>query len=177
MAKKNHDPNEDQNEELEFDKTMNLEEDSDLDSDSDSNSDSANELTQNWIDPDSQELDNVGRQTVALGDDDELIDQLLQADTPAPENALEKTIQLDDQSSPSGDSTHLTEKLESSRDGDSIGSRTIDSGSMGSSQLAAIWRNHFDSNANPMMSYEIPCLLYTSPSPRDRQKSRMPSSA
>ena len=26
-------------------------------------------------------------------------------------------------------------------------------------------------------SYELPCLLYTSPSPRDRQKSRMPSSA
>ena len=152
MAKKNHDPNEDQNEELEFDKTMNLEEDSDLDS----NSDSANELTQNWIDPDSQELDDVGRQTVALGDDDELIDQLLQADTPAPENALDRTIQLDDQSSPSGDSAHLTEKLESSKDGDPIGSRTIDSGSMGSSQLAAIWRNHFDSNANPMMSYEIP---------------------
>ena len=25
--------------------------------------------------------------------------------------------------------------------------------------------------------YEICCLLYTSPSPRDRQKSRMPSSA
>ena len=25
--------------------------------------------------------------------------------------------------------------------------------------------------------YPIPCLLYTSPSPRDRQKSRMPSSA
>ena len=24
---------------------------------------------------------------------------------------------------------------------------------------------------------QIPCLLYTSPSPRDRQKSRMPSSA
>ena len=24
---------------------------------------------------------------------------------------------------------------------------------------------------------ETPCLLYTSPSPRDRQKSRMPSSA
>ena len=24
---------------------------------------------------------------------------------------------------------------------------------------------------------ELPCLLYTSPSPRDRQKSRMPSSA
>ena len=27
------------------------------------------------------------------------------------------------------------------------------------------------------MEIEIPCLLYTSPSPRDRQKSRMPSSA
>ena len=25
--------------------------------------------------------------------------------------------------------------------------------------------------------YVVPCLLYTSPSPRDRQKSRMPSSA
>ena len=25
--------------------------------------------------------------------------------------------------------------------------------------------------------YQYPCLLYTSPSPRDRQKSRMPSSA
>ena len=25
--------------------------------------------------------------------------------------------------------------------------------------------------------FKIPCLLYTSPSPRDRQKSRMPSSA
>ena len=28
---------------------------------------------------------------------------------------------------------------------------------------------------NPELSYD--CLLYTSPSPRDRQKSRMPSSA
>ena len=27
------------------------------------------------------------------------------------------------------------------------------------------------------MGSDIPCLLYTSPSPRDRQKSRMPSSA
>ena len=27
------------------------------------------------------------------------------------------------------------------------------------------------------MDLPIPCLLYTSPSPRDRQKSRMPSSA
>ena len=26
-------------------------------------------------------------------------------------------------------------------------------------------------------TYTYPCLLYTSPSPRDRQKSRMPSSA
>ena len=28
-----------------------------------------------------------------------------------------------------------------------------------------------------LLSYQWPCLLYTSPSPRDRQKSRMPSSA
>ena len=28
-----------------------------------------------------------------------------------------------------------------------------------------------------LLSKEKPCLLYTSPSPRDRQKSRMPSSA
>ena len=32
--------------------------------------------------------------------------------------------------------------------------------------------------ANPNMGYMyVTCLLYTSPSPRDRQKSRMPSSA
>ena len=33
-----------------------------------------------------------------------------------------------------------------------------------------------DPNA-PAQQYPSPCLLYTSPSPRDRQKSRMPSSA
>ena len=30
---------------------------------------------------------------------------------------------------------------------------------------------------DPMSGFYSPCLLYTSPSPRDRQKSRMPSSA
>ena len=29
----------------------------------------------------------------------------------------------------------------------------------------------------PISGKPMPCLLYTSPSPRDRQKSRMPSSA
>ena len=33
-------------------------------------------------------------------------------------------------------------------------------------EATALWRSHFTN-----------CLLYTSPSPRDRQKSRMPSSA
>ena len=33
------------------------------------------------------------------------------------------------------------------------------------------------SDGNHKMSIHDPCLLYTSPSPRDRQKSRMPSSA
>ena len=28
-----------------------------------------------------------------------------------------------------------------------------------------------------LLAWALPCLLYTSPSPRDRQKSRMPSSA
>ena len=32
-------------------------------------------------------------------------------------------------------------------------------------------------NANELSMYDFICLLYTSPSPRDRQKSRMPSSA
>ena len=32
-------------------------------------------------------------------------------------------------------------------------------------------------NANPPVCKIMDCLLYTSPSPRDRQKSRMPSSA
>ena len=34
-----------------------------------------------------------------------------------------------------------------------------------------------DNIENPELAKEIRCLLYTSPSPRDRQKSRMPSSA
>ena len=32
-------------------------------------------------------------------------------------------------------------------------------------------------DAKPIFSEYVSCLLYTSPSPRDRQKSRMPSSA
>ena len=32
-------------------------------------------------------------------------------------------------------------------------------------------------NANPKDTKDYPCLLYTSPSPRDRTRSRMPSSA
>ena len=34
-----------------------------------------------------------------------------------------------------------------------------------------------DLEALPASPFSSPCLLYTSPSPRDRQKSRMPSSA
>ena len=33
------------------------------------------------------------------------------------------------------------------------------------------------SGADVSMAQQVVCLLYTSPSPRDRQKSRMPSSA
>ena len=35
----------------------------------------------------------------------------------------------------------------------------------------------FDEYINPETGEVYTCLLYTSPSPRDRQKSRMPSSA
>ena len=40
-------------------------------------------------------------------------------------------------------------------------------------------QNGFQPKPNPFIGTERPpfCLLYTSPSPRDRQKSRMPSSA
>ena len=34
--------------------------------------------------------------------------------------------------------------------------------------------NKFDEKGNPLF---FPCLLYTSPSPRDKRQSRMPSSA
>ena len=36
---------------------------------------------------------------------------------------------------------------------------------------------HITSDRSNVVDFTIPCLLYTSPSPRDRQKSRMPYSA
>ena len=45
-------------------------------------------------------------------------------------------------------------------------------------EFAAILdRNIFKAERRPPPPPPPPCLLYTSPSPRDRQKSRMPSSA
>ena len=43
----------------------------------------------------------------------------------------------------------------------------------------AVYFNRISDEFEPLQPEEIPCtcLLYTSPSPRDRQKSRMPSSA
>ena len=37
--------------------------------------------------------------------------------------------------------------------------------------------NQTNTNNSPQVKKKLHCLLYTSPSPRDRQKSRMPSSA
>ena len=37
--------------------------------------------------------------------------------------------------------------------------------------------NGINADTNAMAAQSMSCLLYTSPSPRDRQKSRMPSSA
>ena len=47
------------------------------------------------------------------------------------------------------------------------------------SQYTFEWRRKDGTNLRPMVESTptIYCLLYTSPSPRDRQKSRMPSSA
>ena len=36
---------------------------------------------------------------------------------------------------------------------------------------------YFDCGHGSLTKEQLPCLLYTSPSPRDRQKSRLPSSA
>ena len=41
---------------------------------------------------------------------------------------------------------------------------------------AVFWEEHVKKTLNAVDT-QITCLLYTSPSPRDRQKSRMPSSA
>ena len=43
-------------------------------------------------------------------------------------------------------------------------------------ELLEDWK-HPERRKNPRKLCSLPCLLYTSPSPRDRQKSRMPSSA
>ena len=43
--------------------------------------------------------------------------------------------------------------------------------------FARVQRAHLDHHVVVFRDQRITCLLYTSPSPRDRQKSRMPSSA
>ena len=39
------------------------------------------------------------------------------------------------------------------------------------------WKNPGDSGGPIELNWDLPCLLYTSPSPRDLSTSRMPSSA
>ena len=43
--------------------------------------------------------------------------------------------------------------------------------------LRDIWQNPQDIHKNVFLVNHCPCLLYTSPSPRDKRQSRMPSSA
>ena len=43
--------------------------------------------------------------------------------------------------------------------------------------VTSIWRGLADIDNSLETVWAMACLLYTSPSPRDRQKSRMPSSA
>ena len=47
----------------------------------------------------------------------------------------------------------------------------------GSLSRSAALRQVLDAAMDRELPLDRPCLLYTSPSPRDRQKSRMPSSA
>ena len=49
--------------------------------------------------------------------------------------------------------------------------------SMGGAPTNPSWYHNLLANPHDVMVQDGPCLLYTSPSPRDRQKSRMPSSA
>ena len=44
------------------------------------------------------------------------------------------------------------------------------------SEMVVAQALHHSKRRNKLLDFD-PCLLYTSPSPRDRQKSRMPSSA
>ena len=67
--------------------------------------------------------------------------------------------------------TKFIYQLESYDDRESIGYRWIDPFHREAHRLEAIAKG-----VNPNEMYDD-CLLYTSPSPRDRQKSRMPSSA
>ena len=54
----------------------------------------------------------------------------------------------------------------------------ISTGGSGGHVIPAITiYNHLKHTHETLISTDISCLLYTSPSPRDRQKSRMPSSA
>ena len=59
-----------------------------------------------------------------------------------------------------------------------LGKFEADPAGLGFLPLADVLKAHklYD-EALELMSEGVTCLLYTSPSPRDRQKSRMPSSA
>ena len=52
-----------------------------------------------------------------------------------------------------------------------------DSGATFKGFVSGLTTNYVEVTKNELDSLVITCLLYTSPSPRDRQKSRMPSSA
>ena len=66
------------------------------------------------------------------------------------------------------------------RAGDSIGGNSTSSAGINGNQIMAgiqFGATPGSSGATEDCEWSLACLLYTSPSPRDRQKSRMPSSA
>ncbi len=94
-------------------------------------------------------------QTVVLGEDEAKVEELLQNE--GADVLARGTVIANESDSWTGDGERITtEKFGSANPSDALDTNTIDSGSMGSSQLADIWRDHFDSKADPMMSVEMP---------------------
>ena len=75
--------------------------------------------------------------------------------------------------------TILTEWVDEGNDNITHGYRIVLSESLSFAELdeLAVTISHEDVDGNPIGNWAMDCLLYTSPSPRDRGCSRMPSSA
>ena len=76
-----------------------------------------------------------------------------------------------------GDIVGAESALAELADSDGDGALMVVLDQLAPKDILAVMREYDDSKASVVNMLVTPCLLYTSPSPRDRQKSRMPSSA